>query len=83
MNRHRGNLLIGGGIRGDCPLEIGCKHYIHGFCACICQNQSSALISSLKMLVNQCQLWANQLNTREEKLELVEYLDHFGSNVFM
>jgi hypothetical protein len=74
--------MIGGGMRGDCPLEIGCKYYINGFCACICQNQTSQLTASLKRLVNQFQEWYEDCDKREKKLELVDYLDHFGSYVF-
>jgi hypothetical protein len=82
LNRHRGNLLIEYGIRGDCPLQIGCKYYVSGFCMCVCQNPCSDLISILKRIVTRCQTWAYELDTRKERLALVNYLDDNGSAVF-
>ena len=79
FNRHRGFLLTSFGLRGACPLEIGCKRYIHGFCTCVCQNRS---LETLKQFVDQLQTISYNMNKREDRLALVNYLDEFGANIF-
>ena len=78
LNRHRGNLLIFGGIRGDCPLEIGCKRKICGFCTCICQDPC---LETLKLFVNQLQTVSYNMDQRKDRLAFVNHLDECGANI--
>jgi hypothetical protein len=82
LDRHRGNLFSHPRWTGCCPLEIGCRKYVNGFCACVCTDLDEDGMALLREMVKLFQDKGDGMGKRAPKCVYVTHFDKLGSIAF-